>query len=1251
MSDSLIYIYFTASGSDRASDSDGFTNGTIPSFLLNLNLPSLLPSSLCEAVCVDDVPTTAVSFARFDYALKRRRHRQMLLVVVLMFLARRSTAAALSSRLYVDMNTLDAPDVSYYGASGALNASAVRASLAPLLSLAPALAASNFTGVVLEATGIEDFISYDYLGNGTEVYASGDAHRARASEWGAALAPALAELAAHNLSPHLMFFDLMYPPALAARFNLSLHSSDLRAVLTARFMELFARLPALRGVLLYVSDCWSPRGGYEFKQLWASLEDLAAVATLYYETFTAAAPPGARLIFSLWVPPGAGAPSVAEAWALLRNSTPPSITFAVHDSEGDFSVASPINELLAVGAARDRALFVGSDGFRQLDGWGRLLASPAGQWAQRLQFAAGTGAVGGMVYSDWSPGITWPDSGHSLQNWTTAKGPASWRAWPRFRSFGLRELGLFSPSEGNVAVLAGLYADADADPLGLLSAWAQRPPLSLAPAAAMLLADAYNASFAGWAAKYLPGVDRYAIEWNSVFTPKVGPNAESAGGGLTSLYENATLAAVDAANAEADGAFAAAEDLVLRVLAANGTTVMSVDGGARLSNAAVEAQPGAVGAALLLAAQKTRATGALFCGFRLAAWLNNSLGSGVIPRPQACARQGAVLADLTTRLAEYAALYPEEGVRWSLIAADPALDVRPIFFRESLRSMDEWVPLFEEAASAACSRTPDSFGAFDYDVLVFGASSAGVAAAITASANGTRRVALVDPLALPGGMLSAGGLALQDQLDDSYTRFFVSGVAREWADRVRASYGSTEDVLTPDAFVAQAAVDAMLAARPSIDVLTSCALISVARAGAALASVTLDCRADPVSAAVFIDASYAGDLLVASGVPFAAGREANTTYGETLGGVLRLGGGDGEDAFTVNVSAVAPGGGLLPGVSNVTLPPVGSADDGLMAFGHRACVTTDSTRVPFPAPAGYARTDHALLQELIDAAVAHGNMPKLSDFVALIPFSSAVAKAGRNKFMLCCGGWPVNGDAVTLNAGYVGAAPAARKAFDAAHTRYLLGALHYLSTDSAVPPATRADVSRFGLCSDEWPTADPAHWPPQVYVREGARLVNDAVLTQTTLVQPRSKSDGIAVGAWYFDKHVVRRVDAAGFAANEGHFRAPTSWAGSASGWCRQRSDACRNVSAEWYDVPLSALLPRRTDSTNLLVAAALAASSVAFSSTRIESMFMGTGAAAGVAARLAAVAGVAVQDIAVADVQNELVHVYAQSIHGPPTR
>ena len=85
------------------------------------------------------------------------------------------------------------------------------------------------------------------------------------------------------------------------------------------------------------------------------------------------------------------------------------------------------------------------------------------------------------------------------------------------------------------------------------------------------------------------------------------------------------------------------------------------------------------------------------------AWLNSSLGSGRVPRAVACARQAAALPALAAALAQYAALYPEEGTRWNLAAADPALDARPVFFRGSPRSMLEWLPLFQRAAATACA--------------------------------------------------------------------------------------------------------------------------------------------------------------------------------------------------------------------------------------------------------------------------------------------------------------------------------------------------------------------------------------------------------------------------------------------------------------------------------------------------------------------------------------------------------------------
>lgn len=538
-----------------------------------------------------------------------------------------------------------------------------------------------------------------------------------------------------------------------------------------------------------------------------------------------------------------------------------------------------------------------------------------------------------------------------------------------------------------------------------------------------------------------------------------------------------------------------------------------------------------------------------------------------------------------------------------------------------------------------------------FETLVFGGSAGGVAAAIAASANGTRAVALVEPLDFCGGMLSAGGLGLCDQIDHFHTQWLASGLAREWLNRVSDAYGvpRSDEVLVPDMHVSQAVVDAMLADRPSITVMTGCSLVSAARgAGAALASITVDCGPGGVrtlAASVFIDGSPAGDLLVASGVSYSAGREAASTYNEPLAGVFP---GDGECVIH-NISGVDAAGAPLPYVSRGVLPPWGAADESLMGFGHRACVSSDADRVPFPAPTGYDRTLFTLLQRRLDAA--HSPLP-LSAFVDLIPYSRQGRNATRRKFMLCCGSGGVDADAITVNAGYVGAFTArAREAADAAHTLYLLGSLHYLATDSAVPAATRADAARYGLCADEW--SSTGHWPPQLYVREGARLVNDAVLTQHSLAAPRGKEDGVAVGAWYLDKHVVRRVvGAGGLALNEGHFRASTEAPGA---FCNVAPGPCANATAQWYDVPYAALTPRRAECVNLLLPVPLAASCVAYSSTRIESMFMGTGAAAGVAARLAAAAAAAkggpavVQDVDVRELQRVLVDELHAVIHGPP--
>lgn len=176
--------------------------------------------------------------------------------------------------------------------------------------------------------------------------------------------------------------------------------------------------------------------------------------------------------------------------------------------------------------------------------------------------------------------------------------------------------------------------------------------------------------------------------------------------------------------------------------------------------------------------------------------------------------------------------------------------------------------------------------------------------------------------------------------------------------------------------------------------------------------------------------------------------------------------------------------------------------------------------------------------------------------------------------------------------------------------------------------------------------------PVQLYVREGARLVGDRVITQDTLCHPQAKSDSVGVGVWELDKHITSRYAVKNattgklYAVNEGYFRAsPTDYKA-----CGDHGNC--TIAGIWYDMPYSALLPKRVECTNLLVPVALSASSVVYSSTRIETMFMALGAAAANAALMVVAAGgpgsLAVQDVSVPLVQAAQL---AQGwfVHGPP--
>lgn len=345
---------------------------------------------------------------------------------------------------------------------------------------------------------------------------------------------------------------------------------------------------------------------------------------------------------------------------------------------------------------------------------------------------------------------------------------------------------------------------------------------------------------------------------------------------------------------------------------------------------------------------------------------------------------------------------------------------------------------------------------------------------------------------------------------------------------------------------------------------------------------------------VFIDATYEGDLMAGAGVAFTVGREANATYGETLNGVQLANTTNHQFRLDIDPYRV-PGdrsSGLLPRISAERPAPDGTADDKIQAYTYRMCLTdAPANRVPLPRPAGYDAGQYALLKRYMDA----GYRDFFRKFDRIPNGKTDTNNFGAFSF-----------DNIGMNYRYPEGSDAERTAIAREHTTYQQGLLWFMANDPGVPAETRAEMSKWGLCKDEF--AGNGHWPREMYVREARRMVSDFVMAEPHLRGTRPTPRPIGMGSYNMDSHNVQRiVDARGFARNEGNIEISPGRA---------------------YPISYDAIVPRRREATNLLVPVALSASHIAYGSIRMEPVFMILGQSAAAAASIAIGAGVAVQDV-----------------------
>ena len=486
--------------------------------------------------------------------------------------------------------------------------------------------------------------------------------------------------------------------------------------------------------------------------------------------------------------------------------------------------------------------------------------------------------------------------------------------------------------------------------------------------------------------------------------------------------------------------------------------------------------------------------------------------------------------------------------------------------------------------------------AAEAEVIVYGATPGGFCAAIAAAREGAK-VVLLEPTAHVGGV-NTGGLSFSDS--NQTVRSTLLGLFEEWHQRVAADYAARGvklpyDVAVKDnsvwpyePHVAARVTDAMLK-EAGVSVLTKQILEGVEKAGAKI--VGLRTSGGMHTAKVFIDATYEGDLMARAGVVWHLGRESRDEYGESYAGRQY-------PKAKMAINGFDANGLPLPFITSVRPGDDQAGEETVMVYSFRLCLTKNpANRVPFPEPKAYDPARFELIRRYF---LKYPNAPVPWDLYPL-PGDKFDANNGIGK-MFSMG---LVGEAN----GWCASDPAGRAKLWEKHKEYTLELYKFLTTDPAVPAKIRETMAELGLCRDEFP--ETGHWSPQLYVREGRRMDGRFTLTQHDVLKDAQKEDPIAISSFPIDSHDCRRLALPDGVINEGTIF-PVRMPGRRHGYA--------------YHIPYRAITPAASECSNLLVPVALSATHVAYSSVRVEPTWMAIGQGAGVAAALAAKAGVTVQ-------------------------
>ena len=555
----------------------------------------------------------------------------------------------------------------------------------------------------------------------------------------------------------------------------------------------------------------------------------------------------------------------------------------------------------------------------------------------------------------------------------------------------------------------------------------------------------------------------------------------------------------------------------------------------------------------------------------------------------------------------------------------------------------------------------------DFDLIVYGATLSGLMAARKAK-NAGKKVAIVDPWPRPGGAIVSGGLVVSDFPSPSTFWYHVVGETRKFFRSIISKYDDPDGTRTGiDAttqmlqiYDPRAFQDEFMEWAADIDLIVSNSPIFAASdirktKGNRISSIRS--TAGWLNGKVFIDASYEGDLIRASGAPYNIGRESQASLGEPFAGFKPVGDG----AYYLAGFTTAPDGTLVQAYSEVSSLSAGDADSRVQTLSIRQIITNDSSKTAFFAPTGYDKADYYMVGEalaLAEAASA-GSADTLLEAVAnqgtvyLLDGVDARQTNNGSSFV-------VSFERAAAGTDYANGNWTKRQTVVQEQAVWQQGLLYYLANDVSTDFASLADLetdaATFGYASNLYPdSAQGQHFPDWAYIRETMRLDGAYKMNQADMYDSSSsnipsgystwhsgtgrnstKTEPIARWAYFFDAHACRIFATGASSPYTFAFEGPTP----------------TPHASDDYDIPLSALRTGRGSGTvegvteggaaathvpNLLVSVCVSTTHVAWMSLRMEPCWSMIGEACGHAAVQMIEGNLASQDVVYATLKTAL--------------